>query len=302
MRRCSMRAIVATMSAVLPATALLSACATIPPQERLSQTQAKTVEAGTARMAVASKLTWTLAYRNQPVDLTLHAEGVVDFAHNRLQVTQQSSNAGLSFSQEIIADEQALYMKSPLAQDRGKTWLGIDLSTGPIPAAAAGQVVVVSPTATLAFLENVPSEIKQVGTERVRGTPTTRYAVTIEARKALKQPGLSAPQRKEMKRALAGADIDAFTADVWIDRDQRLRKLHYRIEPESKDALGLETTLELFDFGAPPAVEPPATDQVLTASELIADDETQDLDKVRQEFDERIEELLSKAPKKAPGG
>jgi hypothetical protein len=169
-----------------------------------------------------------------------------------------------------------------------------------VMAVSLGQVP--APAATLAFLESVSSEIRQVGTEAIRGTPTTHYAVTIEAKQALERQGLTERQRKRMAQALAGANLDSFPADVWIDGGDRLRKLHFRVEPDGKDGVQSETTLELFDFGGPPAVEPPPADQVLPISDTEAFFPGQDLEKTRKEFEERIQEFLNKAPKNSPSG
>ncbi len=58
-------------------------------------------------------------------------------------------------------------------------------------------------------------------------------------------------------------------ADVWIDEQGRLRKIHYAVTlkvPEDMEAtatqMTIETTQELFDFGVTVKVTPPPANQV----------------------------------------
>jgi hypothetical protein len=211
------------------------------------------------------------------VDVTLHADGVVDFARDRLQVKQRAGFGGVGIAAEMVADPRTVYIKNPIARLRGKTWVSEDLAgAGANPGAnarrgAPGERPLTSPDGALSLLTSISDDAKQVGTEELRGTRTTRYLVTVEARTALERQGIGDLDRQQIVQALSGIAADTFLADVWIDDDDRLRKLRYVIEPDDPNAdVGrTETTIELFDFGVPPAVELPPAGDVIARSELL---------------------------------
>ncbi len=89
------------------------------------------------------------------------------------------------------------------------------------------------PTAFLDHLREEAATVVVVGEEEVRGDAATRYRAEIDA-EALSLGGEGAPG-------------DVAAVDVWIDEQDRLR----RVEAE-----GME--LELWDFGTPVDVSPPA--------------------------------------------
>jgi hypothetical protein len=257
----------------LLAAALLAGCATVAPQDRLTAASAKTAEARSARMVATLKTsTGTPREPSGPLgghslDLSVEVDGVVDFANDRMRVTSKTDVAGAGFSTEMVLDGRgAAYIKSPLTATSGKPWLKIE-SPGDAPGLATPQLLTF-PTDALAFLRDVSSEVREVGSEEVRGTPTTRYALTVDPRKVLDQQELTAEQRGRLRKALDEAKVRPFRADAWVDRDDRLRKLHYVIEPAASDAPRAESTLELFDFDAAGPVELPAASTVMTQTEL----------------------------------
>lgn len=141
------------------------------------------------------------------------------------------------------------------AAARGQGRLGLD--AGPVPDAGGGD-----PTVALSYLKAAASKVELIGSEQLRGTPTTRYAVTVDAAKV-------AAQVPEEFQGFADESGLAFPkpADVWIDQQGRLRKIHYTVTMNAPGeatptAVTIESTLELYDFGVPVHVTPPPANQV----------------------------------------
>jgi hypothetical protein len=98
----------------------------------------------------------------------------------------------------------------------------------------------------------------------VRGTPTTRYAVTFDAAKVAAR----APEEVQGFVEEMGLTFPK-PADVWIDEQGRLRKIHYAVTMKVPKDMGApatamtnEMTLELYDFGVTVNVTPPPANQV----------------------------------------
>ncbi len=95
----------------------------------------------------------------------------------------------------------------------------------------------------------------------------TRYAVTLDAAKqAARLPEELSGMFKDMGLAFPRP------ADVWIDDQGRLRRIHYAVTMKAPDEgtasaatttqMTVETTLELYDFGIEVKVAPPPASQV----------------------------------------
>ena len=123
------------------------------------------------------------------------------------------------------------------------------------------------PSQTLDYLRGASDDIKRVGTEAVRGSPTTHYSVVLDLEKA----AASSPNgRQTIQSLIKILGFSKLPAEVWVDGEGRLRKLRYtadlsksRVAASARSAPGsLTFTLELFDFGVPVQVAVPLAGQV----------------------------------------
>ena len=135
----------------------------------------------------------------------------------------------------MIIDGLTFYTRSPLfdqALPAGKRWLKIDLDAigkqagfdvGALMTQGAGQ----DPTQVLAYLKAASGDVSRVGSEAVRGVPTTHYKATIDFRKM--PDSAPADQRAAVRRSieqlieLSGASTAPI--EVWIDEDGLARRL-----------------------------------------------------------------------------
>lgn len=271
---------------------------TVPPAESLARVQAtaaRVTEARTARLSMSTRT----AFAGEEVPAsTATTEGLYDFAAHTGQMDTTVKMAGLPFrfTERTLVIGSDVYLRMPeqpeqpdqpdggpaFAEGPHKPWLKFDLpdelagGQGFGPGFASGFGLgpgegAADPTEALRYLTAAASKAEMVGEEEVRGVPTTRYAVTFDASK-------QAARLPEELRDLADELELGFPrpADVWIDDQGRLRKIQYAVTmkaPAEGDAspapvggsgsqVTIQTTLELYDFGAEVRVDPPPADQV----------------------------------------
>ena len=122
------------------------------------------------------------------------------------------------------------------------------------------------------FLKAVSGSIEAVGSEEVRGVETSHYRATLDPAK------LTELVPAEQRKALGGVDdaarqagIDELPIDVWIDADNRIRKLSIELDakmPGSDASLEASFVVELYDYGTPLVLDLPPADEVADAATL----------------------------------
>jgi LppX/LprAFG-like lipoprotein len=168
---------------------------------------------------------------------------------------------GLSNGKEIqmmtISDDTTAYVSSDAFDSlpEGKKWMELDLSSavkgaGPAGPASGG------PEEGLKLLEKV-QDSEVVGTEDIRGVPTTHYHGTP-------------PTSDEV----FGVKVDTSkpSIDVWIDAQGRIRRTQIATTTsvgDSGDSAATKMTMDFVEFGRVPKIELPPADEVFNATKLI---------------------------------
>lgn len=260
---------------------------TTTPEDSLARVQgaaAKVTEARSARLSMTMQTTFA---GEQVAASTTTTEGLYDYAAHTGQMDATTKAAGMPFrvTMRTLVIGSTVYIKTPdvpngqetlagappFAEEQHKPWVKLELpkelagqnpfgaGLGPMPDDSGGD-----PTQALSYLRSATSKVERIGSEQVRGTPTTRYAVTFDAAKV-------AAQGPEELQGLIEEEGLAFPkpADVWLDDQGRLRKIHYAVTlklPKEAGAtatpMTIDTTLELYDFGVVVKVTPPPANQV----------------------------------------
>ena len=183
---------------------------------------------------------------------------------------QSTSPPAVSTTMTGIQDGAVVYMSSPLFAGQlpdGASWMKLDFSDlGDAAATSAQSAGAVDARQLLEELRSVAPGARVVGTERVRGVRTTRYAATID-------PALQAEQLREAGNDEAAALIEQGpppTVGVWVDRKHLVRRMSLTLPITLPGQPGeqIEMTFDIFGFGATPAIEPPPSDDVFDATEL----------------------------------
>lgn len=263
---------------------LLVGCATAPkPIETVRAAATKTALASTARMSASIKSV------SGPLAKGVTYDGEFDFAAHRGRFSFDASALGLPTSAgnlDAVFDYESgavVYVKYPqIAQViAGKSWIKVDV--GAATAKATGvdmSSLFVSqgsdPTSGLRLLTGA-SQVTKVGSEPVRGTPTTHFHVITDINKAA---DAAPPQARDALQKLAALYVvKTVPVDVWLDAQNRMRRYEQVADPANlklpapaqaaASAAGPVTIhLELFDFGAAVDVQIPPQDQIADLSQL----------------------------------
>jgi hypothetical protein len=167
--------------------------------------------------------------------------------------------AGRDFKIDTVITGTVLYMRSPAFRQftGGKQWVKLDL--GKIAQQRGidlSSLLNTSPTPTsaLAYLGGSAGKAKKVGSEKVQGTETTHYRVTVDLERAAEHAKGTA--RQSLKRLIQTSGVKKVPEDVWIDGKGFVRKVVY----ESGGGTGrqkVRVAMLLHDFGPRVSIQPP---------------------------------------------
>ena len=173
---------------------------------------------------------------------------------------------------EAIQDGDTAYVHFPLIAKQlppGKTWIKGDAKD--LSQADAGRLsqfgsfAGTDPRDVFGVPESRLGSIEAVGSEKVRGVETSHYRATVDTAKLAKL--IPAEQRQSLggiDQTAAQAGLSELPLDVWIDADQRVRKLaidldgeaaRHRCPVEASFVIELTTTARRSTSTLPPADE-----------------------------------------------
>lgn len=262
------------LSALVLGTALLAGCggggdggstqASGPAADTLvAASAAKSSGAGTSKISLVS------ATQVNGQDVAFSGEGVYDYTKKTGSLSFQvpgadgSAASGGKIEERILGD--ALYLQLP--QQPGVFY---KLKLSDVAGTSLGGST--DPTAALAALQAV-SDVREVGTEKVRDAETTHYAGEYDVQKAVSLAQGSA--KTVLQSVLRGADLKTVPFDAYLDDEGRLVKFVQKVELPATAATGGKpitstTTLELYDFGTKVAVVAPTGAAVRDGAPLLA--------------------------------
>lgn len=244
-----------------------------PPAERLAAAAERTVAAGSARIAVEQRFSGVGPHQS---DVALTGEGVVALGERRGRLTMRvppAAGGPGGGEYEVVFDGTVAYLRMP-ELGAPTPWVKVDLAAleGAEGAEQLEQVTRMDPAEALSFLRAAVEEAGTVGREDVRGTPTTRYRVTVDLSAAAAQAPPDA--RTFLQQQVSRLGMDTLPMDVWLDDDGRVRRQSYTIvvpggagQPAAPDAVSF--TVDYFDFGAPVDVTPPPPEETTDVEELL---------------------------------
>lgn len=172
--------------------------------------------------------------------------GRIDFARKRFAITFQ----GIGPS-ETINDNGVVYVRTG---GTGRTpWVALDRGQAgasfPVDGGLGGD-----PLLALDVLrrDGVVRDVRRLGREDVRGTPTTHWEADLDSRKL----ATISPQNRDL---IDSVGIREMRYSLWLDDDGVVRR--FRIVTEAT-AISSTATTELYDFGVAAPIEVPPPDQV----------------------------------------
>jgi hypothetical protein len=243
----------------------------------ISESAAATAGTGTARAAYTMHMT---GLPGASGGVTARGTGVIDFKSRstalRLHMTVPQAGMTLDMSERLVGT--TLYMRSPLfAGVTHKPWIKLDLqklgAAQGLDMNATMSAGGSDPSQMLAYLNGASDSVDRVGTDDVRGTETTHYHVVVDLLKVADTvPAANrAAVRRTFRREVKLVGTHTMPIDVWIDGQGLVRREHFEISmqpPTATSPLGMQMTIDFFDFGAPVHVVAPPARQVTDLSDL----------------------------------
>ncbi|WP_437065974.1 hypothetical protein [Streptomyces sp. enrichment culture] len=213
----------------------------------------KTAEAESARTTIRTKLS------AEGQTITSNGEGVVDLdeGDSVMTITAQDKTV----EQRVV--DQVLYQKaSGQKAPGGKPWIKIDLKRAAAQLGVNNQQIG-DPAQTAAYAKAITDkDVTKVGTEKIDGTDTTHYKVSVDVSEL--------PGGEQMSKQLG----PTLPMEVWLDDEGRLRRQQIDMtlkapassaEPGSGAApqqLKMSTVMQFSDFGTEVDAEAPPAGQV----------------------------------------
>ncbi len=234
------------------------------PQEVLAGAPAKTLAAGTAKVAITAQLV------SGGAGSAFNGSGEFDFEADRGRLVLQGGGAS-----EIRLAGDVVFVK--LAQATERPWLKIDieaLSSRPgVDLDSLRQLQRNDPTAAMNYLRGVTADVEEIGTETVRGDPTTHYRATLDLDRAARE--VEPEEREVIRQIIRGLGTSRLPTDAWIDEDGRLRRLRYTLDLAEIESSGgpassgkVTASFELYQFGRPVDVRDPPAAEVQDVADL----------------------------------
>jgi hypothetical protein len=193
--------------------------------------------------------------------VTMTADGVLDAKARTADVTVTLPGLG-KVALRIV--DGAIYAKVPeaMASLSPKPWLKLDVAA---LGAAVGQFGSQNPADHLDMLAGM-TDVTEVGSEKIDGVETTHYRGKVDVAKAIKA-ATNPAARKNLESAAKAMATATMPADVWIDKQGRLRKMTFTMTAKPAAGSGVKGNATMVgaatfsDFGTPVKVTaPPAAD------------------------------------------
>jgi hypothetical protein len=237
----------------------------------------KTLQAAVSNTqdVASERFTMTISVEAAGEHVDIDADGVASGDGKTLQLTMTLPTLG-SIEARLVdnvmymdfGDLGALGGKLP----EGKRWVSIDLDA--LQSQAGGGVGSLidqtrnsGPTQGLEYLQGLSGDVTKVGDDTVAGEHATHYRASIDyAKVAAELPNTSADVAEKL------AKLGTVPADVWIDDQDRVVKMHFSIDGSAlgTGAGSTDLTMVITDFGVPVDVQAPPADETVDLASLGA--------------------------------
>ena len=216
-----------------------------------------------------------VAFTADAAGTTVRGTGFVDMKRRLAQLAMSTPQGTM----REVYDGKEMYEQFPPAMRKGilarKPWTRIDVTAiAKAEGIDLGALQSVSdPSNAVGQLRSL-SQVKRVGTAKVRGVDTTEFTAVVDLRKV-------AARAPADQRAAAQRSVDTMIhymgrstmpVRIWVDDAKRVRR-----ERTSFSVLGqtISISMDLFKFGVPHTITTPPADQVTDLTKLITQKEKQ---------------------------
>lgn len=226
------------------------------PAAFIAQAADSTAATGSAKLVSTTSIKGAPMGGSGTQDLTITADGIIDFAGSEASLQVSSPMMGTGSSMQVVLADGVGYVKVPMFGDK---WISS-------PTKDLG-LSMADPTQGLETLRKA-ADLTEVGTEDINGVTATKYTGTVDLSEAVGQLGLPAADAEKAQRELAKV---ARTADVtvWVDDQDRVVRYDQELAVNADgQQVQVSSSTSLSDFGITTDIQAPPADQVMDASKI----------------------------------
>jgi lipoprotein LprG len=193
----------------------------------------------------------------------LSMSGDMDMSQQEPAFDLTMQGAAIGGNARFILLERVIYLKMP-GMGQGNKFLKIDASQKNDPLARMFDQMMSQFDPSQAFEAfDAVTKVEERGTQEVDGVETTRYAVTVDTRKALQAQGMA-------DQMPPGQLPKSVTYDVWVDADNLVRRLQMDIPDPSGSAAAVgQVDMTMSEWGEPVEITAPPAGQTTDMSEMM---------------------------------
>jgi hypothetical protein len=186
--------------------------------------------------------------------------GVADLVSGRARA--EASFAGMDMT--VITEGNTSYTKMDLLGDK---WLKMSVDLPALNQDAGSTYN--DPSQQLAWLQYVSDDVREAGTQNIRGRSTTKYVARVSPSRVAELFDEDSQEYLELLNSFFTEDD--FQMEVWVDADGLPAKVFYAMDLNIEGMkMSAKYTMEYFDWGKPVHIELPPADEVVDGPDISA--------------------------------
>src|SRR5438105_5065159 len=209
-------------------------------QAAVRRAAARTLDASSSRFTLTIAVTQSLQQFPAVLSPPFAVEGLMDYVHHRGRI---SYGGGGNTREETIYDGDVVYTKWPLPWAKEKPWLRYEADAQDNDPFDLQDRAMRNPSGLLEFVHGAGTDVRNVGSENVRGIATTHYEGTLDLQKVVDQaPADKRAELQDFLNFIAEEEPTKVPFGLWVDEGG----LAHRLRIDQHEGA---TTIEYYDFG-----------------------------------------------------
>lgn len=207
---------------------------------------------------IAATMTVGLGSTGQTAHATM--SGVMDRADKQASITVHETAAGHSATTTEKVSGTTIYMNAAQLGGSGKVpggkpWIKYDLTQATEAMGMGGLSTSSDPSQFVDYLRAAGGTATRVGTQTIRGVPTTHYHVVVSFDRYLTivRPAARAATARSVSLLESMLGSHTMQMDAWIDSKRMVRRMSFSLaECVENQHLNIGMMMDLYDYGPQP--------------------------------------------------
>jgi hypothetical protein len=231
-------------------------------QAAVKRALARTADAGSSRFT----LSWVNSESEAGPPADYRLDGLMDYVHHRGRIS-------FGRNSELLIDGNMTYMQTALPWRHEPVWVSSETGGQETDPFDLQERALTNPLSLLTFLTGVGTDLREAGSEEIRGVETTHYEGTLNLEAVVESaPPEERPDLQDTLDFIGQFEPTTVPFGLWVDGEGVARRL--RVDRKG----GGSIVIEYYDFGLSVSITPPPTDAIITSDELFKEVEDHQTD------------------------